>query len=663
MYALLGLMLVLGLGAPGFAQIKSSLLPAIDQVPALNLGQPQAAPAANAPGLSDRQDLASFLDDFFADELSARSAPGAVVAVVNDGEIFFAKGYGYANVEQKTPVDAERTLFRVASLSKPFTTTATMQLAEQGLLDLDGDIQDYLGDRVRLKNPFPKVVTFAHLMTHTDGSTKRRIGLAAETEASLQPLEDYLADHLPPIVHPPGELFSYSSHAITLLGYLVQNIAGQPFVDYINDHILQPLEMERSSFAQPPPHLADLATGYQKQGDRFQAVPYLYLNIGPAAALSTTATDMAHFMIAHLQGGAYKNHRILEPESVEEMHRIHFRSHPNLPGTGYGFRERRINGLQTIGHLGSLRGYSSSVTLMPDQNIGLFIASNSFSGVHGRLLQKFFDRYFPAPQNAPTPETQVDPSQLDLERFTGTYRDLEYPRHTIAKLTAPYEHINIRLTETGLEIRSPALFFNYDPPNIQLEPIAPLLFYQKNNNNTLTAFEADANGNILYAYNPIYDKMGTFVKIAWYENLWFHAGLLAIATLLFFSGLWIYPLHPTVRRLQGKPFAMPLADARAWKIAGTTSSLNLTFLVGFPLSLWLYGAWKLAYGMPWFGRAFLALPILSALLTVVMVAIALWTWSQKQWSTLRRMHYNVLALAAVVFTVLLGYWRVLGFQF
>lgn len=144
------------------------------------------------------------------------------------------------------------------------------------------------------------------------------------------------------------------------MGYRVQRIADQPFVDYIDEHILQPLQMNRSSFAQPPPHREALATGYRKVGNQFQAVPYLYLNIGPGAALSSTAKDMAHFMIAHLQEGQYENRRILEPESLAEMHQIHFRSHPHLPGTGDGFRERYINGLSVIGHLGSLRGYSSS---------------------------------------------------------------------------------------------------------------------------------------------------------------------------------------------------------------------------------------------------------------------------------------------------------------
>jgi CubicO group peptidase (beta-lactamase class C family) len=662
--AMLGLVLVLLLATPGLARQVNLTAVSIEGEPALNLQKDDTVtPAPSAPGLGDRTEFAAFMDSLFNAEMAAREAPGAAVSVVKDGEIFFAKGYGYANVEQQIPVDAEHTLFRVASISKLFTATATMQLQEQGLLDLTDDISPYLGNRVKLENPFPEPVTFAQMLTHTDGSTKRRLGLAAPTEAKLQPLEDYLAEHLPPIVYPPGELFSYSSHSIALLGYLVQRIADQPFVDYIDEHILSPLEMNRSSFAQPPPHRQDLATGYRKRGNTFESVPYLYLNIGPGAALSSTVTDMAHFMIAQLQGGQYQNSRILQPESVADMHRIHFRSYPQLPGTGYGFRERRINGLQALGHLGSLRGYSSSLTLLPDQNIGLFIVSNSLNGVHGRVIQKFFDHYFPqeSPPTGNLPEP-IDVFQLNLSPFAGTYRDLEYPRHTIAKLTAPYMHINIKATESGLTVKTPALFFRNDRPDSQLEPLNPLLFRHRDDG-TLTAFGADQNGNILYAYNPVLSKMATFTKIAWYENLWFHGGLLLASVLIFLSGCWIWPLHPALRSLRGKPFAVPRPHSSAWQMAGLVSTLNLIFLIGFPLSLWLYGAWKLAYGMPWFGIAFLILPITSAVLTAGMVVIALWGWITTKWSILGRLHYTVLALAATIFALLLTYWNVLGFQF
>jgi CubicO group peptidase (beta-lactamase class C family) len=141
--------------------------------------------------------------------------------------------------------------------------------------------------------------------------------------------------------------------------------------------------MTRTTFLQPPPPplLEDLATGYQyrKGQNEFESVPFLYLNIVPAAAMSATATDMAHFMIAHLQGGEYEGERILEPDTVALMQEQHFVHFPGLPGSAYGFHERLENRLRGIGHAGSLRGYSSNISLFPEEDLGIFIATTTFT--------------------------------------------------------------------------------------------------------------------------------------------------------------------------------------------------------------------------------------------------------------------------------------------
>ncbi|MEW6493016.1 MAG: serine hydrolase domain-containing protein, partial [Cyanobacteriota bacterium] len=245
-------------GLPTLAQNDSNPLPQILDRHPPQVTQPEqpVTPSPTGPGLNDPQEFEAFVDNFFNEEMQKAHVPGAAISVVKDGKLFFAKGYGYANLEKKIPVEADKTLFRVASLSKLFTATAAMQLYERGQLDLDADVSKYLD--FELENPFSKPVTPAEMMMHTDGSTVRRIGLAARTEAGMEPLGDYLKDHMPPIVWPPGELYSYSSHSLALLGYVVEKISGIPFVQYIDKNILQPLEMRRSTFLQPPPpELAD----------------------------------------------------------------------------------------------------------------------------------------------------------------------------------------------------------------------------------------------------------------------------------------------------------------------------------------------------------------------------------------------------------------------
>ncbi|MES1026431.1 serine hydrolase [Gloeocapsa sp. BRSZ] len=648
---------------PSWARNTPADIQVIDRQSEQSITEPvQSVPAApSAPGLNDPQEFEAFVDNFFKEEMSKSHIPGGVVSVVKDGTIFFAKGYGYANIEKKIPVEADKTLFRVASLSKLFTATAAMQLYERGLLDIHADVNKYLTD-FQLKNPFSEPVTAARMMTHTDGTTKRRIGLAARTAAEMQPLGDYLADHMPPVVWRPGELYSYSSHSIALLGYVVEKISGIPLAQYIDQNIFQPLGMRRSTFLQPPPSsLADdLAVGYQYQSGKFEPVPYLYLNIAPGAAMQATATDMARFMIAHLLYGRYENSRILEEDTVQLMHEQHFTHHPLLPGTGYSFRERLENNMRTIGHLGSLRGYSSSLTLMSDRNIGIFIATNSFSGVNGKLLTQFFDRYFPSQQSA-TKKPLVF-SEEQLNRFTGTYRDLEYPRDTFAKLTAPFEHINIkRGEESTLFVSTPGLFFVGNAPTIELTPVEPLLF-QRVNDDAFTAFAQDDNGWIRYVFNPLWAKIGAYEHIHWYETSWVQLGLLGFCVVVFLSAALIYPIAPLIRRLRGKRF-QGRQLRWAWILAGLIGTLNLVFLIGFPVSIWLYGFWRLVYGVPTVTIALLCIPLLTSALTLGLIVFTALAWRNQYWSFIKRSHHSLITLAALVFIPFLAYWNLLGFQF
>ncbi|MBE9169756.1 serine hydrolase [Pleurocapsales cyanobacterium LEGE 06147] len=622
-----------------------------------------ATPSPTAPGLNDPQEFANFADNFFTKQLANSNIPGAAISVVKDGKIFFAKGYGYANLEKKIPVDANRTLFRVASLSKLFTATATMQLYEKGLINLDDDVSQYL--EFQLENPYPEPVTFARLMMHTDGTTQRLIGLAAPTETKMKPLGEYLPEHMPPIVYPPGTLYSYSNHSIALLGYLVEKISGLPFIEYIDENILQPLSMERSTFLQPPPpELADdLAVGYQVRGGKLRPVPYLYLNIAPAAALSATATDMAHFAIAHLQLGSYRNRQILQPETARLMHQTHFTVHPLLPGTGYGFRERLVNNIRAIGHLGSLRGYSSVLTLIPEHNIGIFIATNSFNGLHDRFFARFFDRYFPKQEEYKPPQS-FPVTRERLARFSGTYRDLEYPRSTIAKLSGPFKHIRITNEPDGtLLVRTPSLFFLGKVENRRLVPTEEPFLFRRVEDESFAFFRLDEEGKVAYAFNPMYPKIGAYERVPWYEKIGFHLGILAFCVVFFLAAFIVWLVLPLIRRFRGKTFWQQSQLSQVRFLAGSVGTLNLVFLVGLPLYLWFFGVWKLIYGVPSLAVVFFCLPLLTTILTVGLLIFTVLVWQKQYWSVSERSHYTLFTLAALAFIPFLIYWNLLGFQF
>ena len=626
----------------------------------LSPAEDSTTPSTKLLNLEAPQELAAFVDSYFQTQIAKTNIPGAAISIVKDGKILFAKGYGYANLEREIPVDAEKTQFRVASLSKLFTATAAMQLYERGALDIDGDVNQYL-EGWQIENPDSELVTPARMMMHTDGTTQRLIGLGARTKEQMQPLEKYLPEYMPAINYPPGKFYSYSNHSIALLGYLVEKISGTPFVEYVDKNIFQPLQMKDSTFKQPlESELPDnLATGYRIVNGKAQPVPYLYLNITPAAALTTTATDMAHFMLAHLQLGNYQGKSILQPKTAEMMHQTHYQIHPKVPGTSYGFRERLVNNKRAIGHLGSLRGYSSSLDLIPEENIGIFIATNSFSNLHGEFLSEFFNKYFPAEPNP----NLVSQTPEELKQYTGIYRDLEYPRSTIAKITGIDKEINVATSADGtLVITTPPLVFRSQVKDIKLTPTAePGLFYREIDN-AYVYFVADNSGKVTHVSNPLYPKIGIYQKVPWYETIWVHLGILVFCMVFFLTGAIAGIIRPLIRLLRGQKIA---TSELTWvrTLAGAIGILNLIFMIGLPLYLWRWGSWKLVYGVPPLAVGLFGFPVVTLIMSAILLVMMLLVWQKKYWSWQGRSHYSLITVAAIIFIVLLGYWNLLGWQF
>lgn len=649
-------------GAPCLAQTSQ---PGPNQLPLLSPEQQQspdsgrvAPPRPTRQGPTSQQEVENFMDTFFKQEMEQEHIPGAVVSLVRDGEILFLKGYGYANVEKKIPVVPDRTLFRVASVSKLFTDTAVMQLYERGLLDLDADVNRYLRD-FQIENDFPQPMTPAHLLTQTDATSQRLIGIAAPTPAQLLPLETFVPQFMPALIYPPGQLYAYSNMGITLLGYLVQSLSGLPFPEYIDQNILQPLQMNRSTFAQPLPWALaeDLAQGYWYRRGKLQAMPLLYFNIAPAAALSATAEDMAHFMIAHLQLGRYENARLLEPDTVRLMHETHFTQHPQLPGTAYGFHEYLENNLRGLGHAGNSLGYSSMLLLLPEQNVGLFIASNSVRGVHSKLLPQFLDHYYPVP---PKPVSALQ--SVEVERFSGIYRDLEYPHDTFAKLTAPFGHYQVEASgDQTLTVKTPGLLWRKSQVRRQLVPISPLLFEQPDGSGYV-AF-GEENGRIHYAFNLVNPIIGTFEKIPWHETLGAQLGFLAGCLVVFLSAVIVWPACYLIQRWRKRYPRVPRPARAAWLIAGLVSLLYLVFVIGLPLAAWVLGVWKLVYGVPTVIGALFYLPPIAAALTLSLPVLAVLAWKKGYWPLWMRVHYSLVTLVAIAFIPFLHYWNLFGPKF
>jgi len=339
-----------------------------------------ASPAVGPRIATPRENLPAMIDTIVARQLATHHIAGATVAIVQDGKLVFAKGYGYADTAQRTPVVADRTLFRIGSVSKIFTTIAAMQLVEAGKLRLDRDIGRYLDF------PIPRVaehpVTLAHIMTHTAGFAESLDGMLVKAPRDILPLGLLVKRTLPPLVRAPGVAPSYSNHAIALEGYIVERASGEAYADYLDRHVFGPLGMHSTSAREPlPPTLAaHVSQGHLFENGRLVPQPFELINMAPAGSISATATDMALFMIANLKVGPGEDPQILGAAAARSMQACHYRTDPRASCMGYGFYHQRIAGHDVIAHDGGTNLFSSNMVLVPAKRLGVFVSYNSPGG-------------------------------------------------------------------------------------------------------------------------------------------------------------------------------------------------------------------------------------------------------------------------------------------
>jgi len=368
---------------------------------------PQPAASAQAPSAGDtgthelsRADLEAFLDGFVPYALEKGDIAGLTLAVVKDGQVLFERGYGYADVKTKRAMDPALSLVRPGSTSKLFTWTAVMQLVEQGKIDLDREINDYLDFKVN--SSFSKPITMRNLMTHRAGFEEGLKSVLAYDPKQSMTTEAYVKNHLRPTLFPPGEVPAYSNYGAALAGYIVQRVSGEPFESYVERHIYAPLGMTRSTFRQSAPEQlkADLAEGYMTASEPPR--PFEFIITAPAGSMSTTADDMAKFMIAYLQEGRYQENRILKPETVHLMFEPAVHQIDDLNVMGLGFFEENRNGHRVRGHGGDTIVFHTDMDLFVDDGVGIFFSLNSRGennavyGIRQGLFDAFADRYFPS---------------------------------------------------------------------------------------------------------------------------------------------------------------------------------------------------------------------------------------------------------------------------
>ncbi|MCJ7676709.1 MAG: beta-lactamase family protein, partial [Anaerolineales bacterium] len=536
-------------------------------------------------GLTDRAELEAFIDGMMAAHFPPRHIPAATIAVVKDGALFFAKGYGFADREKRIPVDPATTLIRPGSISKLFTWTAVMQLVEQGKLDLDADVNSYL-KTFKIPATFPEPITMRHLLTHTPGFEEQGLGLFARDPADLKPLRESLAAKIPARVRPAGSLSSYSNYGTALAGLIVEEVSGVPFAEFVEQNILRPLGMEHSTFREPlPAELApDMAVGYQWKKGRFEPGKFeLIGNYGPAGSLSATATDMAKFMIAHLQLGRLGETRILKEETARRMHSRLYGLDPRLPGMAHGFYEMEAHGVRGIGHGGDTMLFHSELLLLPEHNVGLFVSYGS-SGLPGYdLLPAFIGRYFAAPDPAP-PEPPAGFEER-TKRVAGVYR---FTRHNYTSIEKAFALPSVVSVAAGPKGTITTSIQGFGEPWVWRE-VAPNYYGQIDGTMRLVFREA-ADGSITNMYFSLLPFMPCY-RVAWYATPTVNYVLLGATLFLCISTLVSFCYHRKGRKQD------PTLARWCARTAAAVSVMTIC-AVGGVVAVIAAASEELAYGLP-----------------------------------------------------------------
>jgi CubicO group peptidase (beta-lactamase class C family) len=615
-----------------------------------------------AQGPTDPAELETFLDELIGKEMEEMHIPGAAIAVVKDGKLFFAKGYGYADLEKGIPVDPEETMFAIGSVGKVFTWTAVMQLVEQGKLDLETDINTYLD--FRIPDTYPEPITLKHLMTHTSGFENRLLDSITADAKDLVPAREWLVSHMSARVRPPGDTAGYANFNAMLGGYIVSRVSGQPYDEYIQEHILDPLGMAHSTVHSPMPEdLRPLAAvGYNYKNGAYQKHPdYFAQTAGlPSGMHRASVTDMARFMIAHLQDGRYSDTniaeaRILEESTMKQMHSTLFTHDPSLQGTAHGLFDFSDNSQRTLGHSGYMEYMNGLLLLLPEQNLGVYVVYNSMGGgslnlQHLGFQRAFFDHYFPAPASDPI-QPPADFAER-AKRFVGSYRFTMRSYTTADKIGALFGPVEVRDSGDG------ALLISMAEGEWRFVEVAPLHFRREDGQLGLV-FREDEQGRITHMFTDLTPQYG-FEKLSWYETTPVNLTLLMGSAVIFLTMIPVAVIRLVrdrrLRRDQ-KPVSRG-AYAAAWIIL-VISILNVVVTV----YSWFWGYPVILFDHTTGYKIVLGLGVVSAVLTAGALVYTALAWKNSYWGIAGRAYYTLVTVAAIGFVWFLNYWNLLGWRF
>ncbi len=593
--------------------------------------------------------IRSFLDQTINSYRNQYNIPGITLSVVNSTNILYSQGYGYANIEDNKHVNPNTTLFRAASVSKLFTWTAVMQLYEQGILDLEADVNNYLSN-LKIPQKYDKPITMLHLMSHSAGFDQPNYYRNVPFDLKeLLPLEIFLKRFMPSLVRAPGEFTTYSNYGTALAGHIVSEISGLPFEDYIEQNIFDPLGMNYTTFRQPVPDtlIDEVVTGYWLTEEGvLEPQNFVYIPLPPAGTISISAYDAAQFMMAHLNNGTKAGISILNETTTQFMHQQHFTNDPNLPGFAHGFIEYHKNGYRIIEHGGDISFSQSQLILLPSENIGYFINynANHFS-LRSSLFEEFMSMFFPGDAiNVLSPSTNF---KEEGKKFEGRYYNTRSDYTTVLHVSHFTDFEQVILDEEGFLLLWGTKFVQIDD-----------LLFRAYNYDFKIAFREDEKGRITHIFSG-----ATYVleKQVGLSSLPISIAVLSISV----GMLLITLIYPLIRNFiqKRKTKDKPKISKREKVTQRLAISSNIAFVTFFLVFTALMSTFENTDKLLYLMNGMTIIPIILLLLLAVFLSYILLILKNKELSLENGIVYSLQIMSTIIFLWWLFFWNWAGFHY
>jgi hypothetical protein len=398
-----------------------------------------------------------------------------------------------------------------------------------------------------------------------------------------------------------------------------------------------------------------MSLGYKFENGVFEADEFeLIHGMTPAGSMSASGTDMARFMICHLQKGRFGEIRILEEETANLMHSQLFTHDPHIVGNAHGFWEMKYNDLYTLEHGGDIILFHSFLVLIPEHKTGIYVSYNSVGGggpSRTQLVESILDRYFPM-EIATTPEPPEE-FKKRAKKFTGTYALARANHSTYEKIANLFMTYKVSATKEGM-----LLIPTGGSQARQFVEIKPLVFQEVSGQN-LAVFREDDKGNVTHLFIGRLPYFAA-IKLSWHETPMVHFTVLGIILLVFLSVLR-WPIGALSRRICGKKEEEAEVPKLARLLAGSMVGLCGVFLIG--LLIVFSDPNEIIFGVPFALKILLVLPFLAGAVALFVLFYVFMSWIKGYWTACARIHYMLIFFAVVGFLWFLNYWNLLGFKF